>query len=291
MIQFTAARQDRTFLDARGVTVHFYQWKAPKPIGVVQVAHGLGDHALRYEELAQRLVSAGFTVYADDHYGHGRTGLEQWHGDHSKLGRLGPGGIRGTVEAVRELSAIIRSENAELPLGLLGHSWGSIIAQKIANRHSAEYEALVLTGTAYRTLRHMNGGDLNAKHRSLGTSGNEWLSRDEKIWAAFTEDEFTFDARALALFGLADSLRLLGRPARNLERDIPVLIQIGSDDSFGGPRSAELLAQSYLKRSRLTDVELIVYTDGRHEIFNELNREEVYADTVAWLVQHLPVPR
>jgi alpha-beta hydrolase superfamily lysophospholipase len=291
VIQFTAARQHRTFVDARGVKVHFYQWKAGKPKGVVQIAHGLGDHALRYEELAQKLVTAGFSVYADDHYGHCQTGLGQWGGDHSKLGRLGPGGMRGTVESVRELTDIIRSENPGLPLALLGHSWGSIIAQKIVNRHSGEYDALVLTGTAYRTLRHMNGGDLNARHAHLGTTGNEWLSRDPAVARAFQDDELTFTAKALKLFGLADSLRLLGRPARDLPSDLPVLIQIGSDDPFGGTESAELLAQSYLTRSGLSDVELIVYTDARHEIFNETNREEVFADTIAWLTDRLGAAR
>lgn len=291
MIQFTAARQDRTFVDARGVRVHFYQWKAGKPIGVVQVAHGLGDHALRYEQLAQKLVSAGFTVYADDHYGHGQTGLEQWGGDSSKLGRLGPTGMRGTVESVRELTDLIRSENPGLPLALLGHSWGSIIAQKIVNRHSGEYDALVLTGTAYRTFRHMNGGDLNARHKQLGTTGNEWLSRDPAVARDFERDPLTFSATAIKLFGLADSLRLLGRPAKNLPNDLPVLIQIGSDDSFGGTESAELLAQTYLTRSGLSDVELIVYTDARHEVFNETNREQVFADTIAWLKDRLPASR
>jgi alpha-beta hydrolase superfamily lysophospholipase len=66
-----------------------------------------------------------------------------------------------------------------------------------------------------------------------------------------------------------------------------VLIQIGSEDTLGGVRSAELLAKAYLTRSKLTDVKLIVYTDARHEIFNELNREEVYADTIAWLKSRL----
>lgn len=267
--------------------MRFYQWKAGKPVGVVQIAHGLGDHALRYEQLAQKLVSSGFTVYADDHYGHGQTGLGQWGGDHSKLGKLGPTGMRGTVESVRELTDIIRSENPGLPLALLGHSWGSIIAQKIINRHSGEYDALVLTGTAYRTLRHMNGGELNAKHKDLGATGNEWLSRDPAVAQDFLDDPLTFSAKALKLFGLIDSLRLLGRPARELPNDVPVLIQIGSDDPFGGTESAELLAQSYLSRSGLSDVELIVYTDARHEVFNETNREQVFADTIAWLTERL----
>ncbi|WP_187270735.1 alpha/beta hydrolase [Lacisediminihabitans profunda] len=287
MIQFIAARQERTFVDADGVTIHFYQWKVGKPRGIVQIAHGLGEYAGRYEELAQKLVTAGFTVYADDHRGHGQTGLDQWGGDRSKLGDLGPGGIRSTIAEVRQLSQIIREENPGVPLALLGHSWGSLIAQSIVNKHAEDYDALVLTGTAYRTLIHMNGGDLAKKHAHLGSTGYEWLSRDDSVGQAFLDDPLTFKANGMKLFGLADSLRLLGRPARNLARDIPVLIQIGSEDTLGGERSVEKLARAYLSRAQLSDVELIVYADARHEIFNEINREEVYADTIAWLLSRL----
>ncbi|TXN29531.1 alpha/beta hydrolase [Lacisediminihabitans profunda] len=282
-----AARQERTFVDADGVTIHFYQWKVGKPRGIVQIAHGLGEYAGRYEELAQKLVTAGFTVYADDHRGHGQTGLDQWGGDRSKLGDLGPGGIRSTIAEVRQLSQIIREENPGVPLALLGHSWGSLIAQSIVNKHAEDYDALVLTGTAYRTLIHMNGGDLAKKHAHLGSTGYEWLSRDDSVGQAFLDDPLTFKANGMKLFGLADSLRLLGRPARNLARDIPVLIQIGSEDTLGGERSVEKLARAYLSRAQLSDVELIVYADARHEIFNEINREEVYADTIAWLLSRL----
>lgn len=287
MIRFTAARQDRTFTDAYGVTVHYYQWKAGKPKAVVQLSHGLGEHAGRYESVAQELVTAGYTVYANDHRGHGKTGMQQWGDDVAKLGHLGEGGMRATVANARELTRIIRSENDGVPLVLLGHSWGSIIAQKIINTHSKDYDAVVLTGTAYRTFRRMKGGNLNAKHKHLGTTGYEWLSRDPKVAQAFLDDPLAFTAAALKLFGLPDSLRLLGRPAKNLANDLPVLIQIGSDDPFGGTRSVEMLAESYLKRSGLTDVELIIYTDARHEVFNETNRLEVIADTIEWLDSRL----
>lgn len=286
MIQFTAARQDHTFTDAHGVTVHYYVWKTGKPRGIVQIAHGLGEYAARYERLAQALVGDGYTVYADDHRGHGKTGLGQHGGDHSRLGRLGPGGMKATVEAVRDLSAIIRGENPDVPLVLFGHSWGSIIVQKIINDHSHEYDAVVLSGTAYRTFVHMKGGDLNAKHSHLGDTGYEWLSRDEKVSAAFFADELAFTADAIKLFGLRDALGLLGKPAKQLEHDIPLLIQVGSDDPFGGTTSAELLAQAYVIRSRLTDVELIIYTDARHEIYNETNYPEVTADLLKWLDGH-----
>lgn len=287
MIRFTAARQERTFVDPHGVTVHYYQWKAGKPKGIVQIAHGLGDHALRYEALAQELVAAGYTVYADDHRGHGQTGFAQWGGDLSKLGRLGPGGLRATIADVREVTRIIRGENPGVPLAIIGHSWGSLIAQIIVNEHPEDFDAVVLTGTAYRTFLHMNSGDLNAKHKHLGDTGYEWLSRDPAVAKAFLDDPLAFSASAIKQFGLKDALRLLGRPAPDLDKDLPLLIQVGSDDPFGGEKSAELLAQAYITRSGLSDVELIVYTDARHEVFNETNRDTVVTDTIAWLDSRL----
>jgi len=286
-MQFTAARQERSFVDADGVSIHFYQWKAGKPVGVVQLSHGLGEYAARYEQLAQRLVSAGYTVYADDHRGHGQTGLDQWGGDHFKLGSLGVGGLRSTIRSIRDFTALIRSETRELPLAIIGQSWGSLMIQIVLNEHPEDYDAVVLTGTAYRTLGHMNSGDLAKSHAVPGGTGYEWLSRDEGVAHAFRDDPLTFKANVPKLFGVVDGLRLLGRPARNLAKDVPVLIQIGSEDSLGGPKSVELLAQAYLTRSKLTDVTAIVYSGARHEVFNETNRDEVIDDTLAWLGDHL----
>ncbi len=279
----TPKREDRTFQDAEGITIHYYVWAAPKPRAIIQLAHGLGEHAARYEWLAGQLTSAGYTVYADDHRGHGQTGLGQTGGDDAKLGKLGPGGMPATVEAIHKLTGMIRAENPGLPLVLLGHSWGSFIAQMLINKYSADYDAVILSGSAYRTFAHMNSGDLNAKYKHLGSTGYEWLSRDKDTVAAAAADPLMFIAKALPLFGVVDSLRLLGKPAKRIEHDIPVLIQVGSKDVVGGVKSNELLAQSYLTRSALSDVELIVYTDAQHEIFNEINKAEVVADTLAWL--------
>ncbi|MCU1552429.1 MAG: alpha/beta fold hydrolase [Glaciihabitans sp.] len=283
MAQIAGSRTDHTFVDAEGVTIHYYSWAAEHPKGVVQIAHGLGEYAGRYEYLAQALVAAGYTVYADDHRGHGQTGLGQYGGDSSKLGRLGQGGLRATIEAVRQLTGIARKENPDVPLAILGHSWGSLMVQTILNSHAGDYDAAILTGTAHRVPGGMNSGQLNAKHKHLGTTGYEWLSRDPKVSQAFLDDPLTFYADVLKLFGLADGLRLFGVPTRNIEKDIPLLIMIGSEDPLGGEKSVRNLAKAYISRSRLTDVEVIVYADARHEIFNEINRDEANTDLIAWL--------
>lgn len=287
MAASSTAREDRTYQDAHGVTIHYYVWAVAEPRAVIQIAHGLGEYAARYEWLAQQLTAAGYTVYADDHRGHGQTGLGQTGGDYSTLGKLGPGGMPATLEAVHKLTGMIRTENPDIPLILLGHSWGSMLAQMLINKYSAEYDAVILSGSVYRMFGHTNTGDLNATYKHLGSTGYEWLSRDPAVVATAAADPLMFIANGMKLFGLVDSLRLLGRPAKNLEHDLPVLIQVGEKDVVGGVKSNELLAQAYLSRSGLTDVELIVYTGAQHEIFNETNKEEVVADTLAWLADRV----
>ncbi|WP_020076030.1 alpha/beta fold hydrolase [Cryocola sp. 340MFSha3.1] len=286
------SEQGRSFDDEDGVRVYFDVY-APTPEGTppaaaIQLAHGVGEHAGRYRELATHLAAAGYAVYADDHLGHGRTGMEQWEGDATRLGKLGPGGLRAAIRDVYAFSDLIRAENPDLPLVYVGHSWGSLIGQIVLNRHSDEYDGMVLSGTAYRALGSMNGGDLNKRHAHLGTTGAEWLSRDPAVAQAFVDDPLTTLTPLQKLFGMVDAARLLGRPARNLAHDLPVLIQVGSDDPLGGPVSARRLEQAYRTRSHLSDVTTIVYEGARHEIFNETNRAEVFADLTAWLTQRFP---
>jgi alpha-beta hydrolase superfamily lysophospholipase len=286
------SEQGRSFEDEDGIRIHFDVYAPTRDEGsasaAVQLAHGVGEHAGRYRELAEHLAAAGFVVYADDHLGHGRTGLEQWDGDATRLGRLGPGGLRAAIRDVHAFSGLIREENPGLPLVFVGHSWGSLIGQLLLNRHSDEYDAMVLSGTAYRMLGSMNSGDLNKRHAHLGTTGAEWLSRDPAVARAFVEDPLTTLTPLQKLFGTLDAARLLGRPARGLPHRIPVLIQVGSDDPLGGPESARRLERALRSRSGLTDVTTIVYDGARHEVFNETNRAEVYADLTAWLEKRFP---
>jgi alpha-beta hydrolase superfamily lysophospholipase len=243
MPKFTAERQHRTFTDAHGVVVHYYVWAPGKPKAVVQLAHGVGEHALRYELLAQALVAAGYAVYADDHRGHGQTGVEYWKGDLSQIGKLGVGGLRATQQNLLDLTRIAQEENPGLPFTMLGHSWGSLMVQNLLNAGPHPWDAVVLTGTALRTPFAMNGGDLNARHKHLGDTGAEWLSRDPAVARAFVDDPLTTDAKVLQLFGVADGLRLYGTP-KAVQPPVPLLIMVGDDDPLGGEKSAKKLADA-----------------------------------------------
>ena len=279
-----------TFVDAEGVTIHYYAWKAKKPRAVVQLAHGLGEYASRYETLAQFLVANDVSVYANDHRGHGETGLQQWGGDLTKLGKPGAGGIRAEVADLHQFTAIVKEANPDIPLVYLGHSWGSLLGQMLLNDHADDFDAAVLTGTAHRVPGQMNAGQLNAKHKHLGTTGYEWLSRDPAVSQAFLDDRLTFYADTLKLFGLVDGLRLFGRPTQ-LAKDIPLLIVIGDEDPLGGEVSVRKLADDYVTRGGLTDVELVVYDGARHEVFNETNQDEVRSDLLLWLEDRLSLSK
>jgi alpha-beta hydrolase superfamily lysophospholipase len=275
-----------SFTDDEGVVIETYEWAVPSPRAVIQLSHGIGEHARRYAPLAADLNRAGFTVVADDHRGHGATGMGQW-GDAARLGRLGPGGLRATVAAIAEFRDLTRARFPGLPLVLVAHSWGSLMAQIALNHEPDAWDGVVLTGTAYRFPGFMDAGDLNRKHRRLGTTGAEWLSRDPAVAEAWVEDPLTFPALTAKLIGVRDSLRLLGRPARDLPPSLPVLLQVGSDDTLGGGRSVERLARAYRERSGLRDVTVRVYDGARHEVFNETNRDEVIGDLVDWIGSHV----
>ena len=287
--QFTA-----TFVDEVGVEITYYGWTVQQPRGVVQIAHGLGEHARRYATVAGELNAAGYSVYAADQRGHGATGLAQHGGDTTKMGRLGEGGLEATVDDIRQLGVQIAREHPEVPLVLFGHSWGSLMVQILVNSPALEhYAGVVLSGTAYRMPGSMDGGDLTRRHRPDGKgsgTGFEWLSRDPDAQQRAADDELMFPAEVLKLFGVADGLRLFGRPARHLAAAVPILILVGEDDILGGRRSAEKLRDAYRRRSGLPDVELHVYPEARHEVFNEINRDEVVRDLLAWLDAHLPAP-
>ncbi|MGO2932548.1 alpha/beta fold hydrolase [Microbacterium sp.] len=281
--------QTREFTDAHGVVIVYDVHAAEgAPRGVVQLLHGVGEHAGRYVALIAELTAAGFIVYADDHRGHGRTGIHQ-HTGPAKLGRLGKGGLRAATAAVWQLTGIIRDEHPDLPLVLLGHSWGSFLAQKLVNEHPEAWDAVVLTGSALLTVRDLNAAPLNARWEGKDATGYEWLSRDKTVWKEFDDDPLTTNVPLLKLFGPIEALKLYGRPAKNLGHDIPMLLLVGGDDPVGGPHSVHKLADAYRTRSGLTDVTTLVYPDARHEIFNELQQQEVRADLLAWLDKHVPV--
>ena len=279
----------RSFKDDFGVEIMFYEWPVANPKAVIQIAHGLGEHARRYDLMAETLNKAGFSVYVDDHRGHGQTGLKQLENKQIKrLGNLGPGGMKATYKQVADFSKLIRSENPNRPLVLLGHSWGSFIAQKIINKYSDIYDAVVLSGSALTMPGYLATGDFNKVWKKIpGSTGYEWLSRDVEIQNKFVEDPLTFLALAMQVFGVKNSLQLFGTPSKEIRKDLPILVQVGEADPIGGEYSNKALVEAYRKNAGIDDIELFVYHECRHEIYNELNKDAIIEDLVTWVNQRV----
>ncbi|MCD2443600.1 alpha/beta hydrolase [Agromyces sp. SYSU K20354] len=279
-----------TFTDEYGVRIHYQSWRVPDPTAVVQLAHGIGDHIGRYGELIEALNTAGYSVWADDHRGHGQTGFEQHGGDLTRMGRPGPGGMRAALAGLEQFGEVIRdAEGDDVPLVMLAHSWGSFMAQHVVNRHPDRYDAVVLTGTSWLQLGYTNIGDLNKRFARPGGTPMEWISRDTAVPEAFMADPYTTSRTLQQLFGWPQSFTLIRRPSKRIPSELPLLIMVGSEDVVGGVRGSKALLNDYIRRAHLVDATLVVYEGARHELFNETNREEVRGDLIRWLDERFAV--
>lgn len=277
-----------------GVAVHVYRWSGDgEPRAVVQLAHGMGEHAGRYRRFAQALVDAGYVVYANDHRGHGITaGGSENHGD------LGAAGWQGLVDDIGALGSRIRGEHPGLPLAVFGHSMGSFALQQFLIDHSADMDAAMLCGTS--AIDVIGAGidpdaevDLSAFNAPFEPAPTEyeWLSRDRAEVDAYVADEMCgFGIDAAGARSMLEGTAIAGDPAKIAEvrSDLPIYVMSGDADPLaGGGELIELVAQRY-RDAGVADVTVARYPDARHEILNETNRDEVTADALAWLDRVLP---
>ncbi|MCB1542173.1 MAG: alpha/beta hydrolase [Rhodoblastus sp.] len=287
-----------------GADIHIHRWLPDSaPRGVVQVAHGLAEHAARYGRLAGALTGRGLAVYADDHRGHGQTAGADDLGFFAERE-----GWRKCVGDLWTLNRRIAADHAGLPTVLLGHSMGSFMAQDFVADHGDAIASLVLSGSngpppaiagvgrmiarierlrqggrgKSALLQSLMFGDFNKRFKPARTPF-DWLSRDPAEVDAYIADPLCgFEFSNQLAVDLLDALGPLLKPERlaRIRKDLPVYIFSGSDDPVGANLPA--LAAAY-RNAGLTRVDMRVYTGARHETLNETNRDEVTADLVAWI--------
>lgn len=275
----------RQFTDSHGVDIAFYEWPVANAKAVVQLVHGLGEHANRYEHLAKDLNRAGYHVYATDHRGHGQTGvLMRKAGIIKRQGEIGPGGMKAVFTDELELTSIIENEQPTLPIALVGQSWGSLIIQRLLDTDSHRYDAVVLTGSTLAIPGVLPNGGNDAKFVEKGSKalGGEWLSRKPGVAEAFRNDPLNFPETGLQVWGLPNALALIGLPKRSIDPELPILLMAGTEDQLGGERGNGMLQRAFM-RAGVEDVSLILYHGARHEVFHELNYDEVLSDFIGWL--------
>jgi len=275
--------------------------------GVVNLAHGMGEHARRYDHVATALNAAGWAVYLEDHRGHGRTAATS-----DDLGHVADrGGWALVLDDLHRVTLRARADHPGLPLVLLGHSMGSFLAQQYLFTFPDELDALVLSGSSGPAgaiveagavlaraerlrlgrrgrsdlLESLIGRDFNRAFEPARTE-SDWLSRDDAMVDACLADplcgyakttQFWLDVfSGLRVIAQVDRVRAGARP------EVPIYLLAGTDDPVGGSEGIASLVAHY-DAAGLTDVTTRLYEGGRHEMFNEIDRDEVIADLLAWL--------
>ncbi len=277
------------FTSKDGLRIACGRWDSHGPArGVLQIAHGMGEHSGRYTELTEALQEASFVVYANDHRGHGRSA-----GSPERLGDFGEGGFDLLVEDMIELTRIARKENPETPFVLLGHSLGSFAAQQYILVQSDLIDGLALSGSgSLDRLKKLAIPALAKKYNFLNArfeparSPFDWLSRDSRVIDAFVNDPLCFPMlrRKSAESFLSASTRLAGCAALSKIRpDLPIYLFSGSDDPVGQQLAGVCTLMDRYRKAGVRDVTHDFYQGGRHEMLNELNRGQVRTNLLVWL--------
>ena len=266
--------------------------------GVVQIAHGLGEHMGRYAELAEKLVQAEFVVYGNDHRGHGLTAKPT-----RSFGEFGPGGFDQLVEDMISLRVIAKKEHPNKPYILLGHSLGSFAAQQFVLDHSHSIIGLALSGSGaldglLRLAQSISPPQdpmklMNAAFEPARTP-MDWLSRDKAEVDAFINDPLCFPTlKPDSMQSFLGASALLANPPeiRNVRDDLPVYIFSGSDDPIGQRLEG---VRVLIDRYRSAGIKLLThdfYSGGRHEMLHETNRRDVITNLLVWISGVLDKPR
>ncbi|MDM0117697.1 alpha/beta hydrolase [Variovorax sp. J22R133] len=272
--------------DGHAIEAHRWQDNAAAPTAIIQLAHGMGEHSLRYRPLADALTQAGYVVYANEHRGHGK--VAQALGE---LGEFGPRGFSGLVDDMALLSRHAQAAHPGLPLILIGHSMGSFATQYYLVKHSKLLAGAVLSGTTALDLlgAALQSGfkleDMNAALPDVRTPF-DWLSRDAAQVDLYIADPlcgFTVTAEGMGTMfaGLADLVPAAMQP--RIRPELPVYLFTGDQDPVSNKAEWFYPLVRRYREAGLRDVSCHVFGGARHETLNEINREEVVAVLLAWI--------
>lgn len=280
-------REQFWFTSDDGLEVAAYRWPAPGPTNaVVQIAHGMAEHAERYDHVAAALNRAGFHVYANDHRGHGLTGTHS-----NTVGDFGKAGWNALVEDMATLTRIARDREHGLPVILLGHSMGSMAAQQYILDHSIEIAAVALSGSVAMDLLASDAtasGDLTAFNKAFEPARTpfDWLSRDDAQVDAYVADPlcgFQLTPESMMSLGMS-ALRLADPKELNrIRKDLPIYIFAGDADPLNHHLEWLKPLASRYRAAGITNVSERYYPGARHEVLNETNRDEVINDLLIWI--------
>jgi alpha-beta hydrolase superfamily lysophospholipase len=286
VVEFQAAIQSEFELTSEvdGFRLQGYRWpaRATRALeGVVVLAHGAAEHAGRYARFATALGEQGFETWAVDHRGHGRSPGQKGLGD------IGTGGWDALVADIAQLVRTARAANPDMPLALIGHSMGAFAAQHFCTQYSSLVDAVLLSGsTAFDfadDVEQLPALDFNAAFAPVRTF-YDWLSRDTAEVDKYIADPLCGFEVLLPVFSVHDLRRLSAADAlANIRAELPMLLVAGEMDPLNARLSGVRRLEQKLRDAGVQQIESRYYEGGRHEMLNEINREEVTRDIVDWL--------
>lgn len=299
----------RQMLSTDGITNLTYYVYEPlqTPKGMVQISHGMCEYVERYEPIIDYLTGEGYLVFGNDHLGHKNSVANE-----SDLGYFGGTG-EGYQFMYRDLIALgeqMKAAYPEMKLFLFGHSMGSFVARAAIINCKNLYSGVIICGTSgsnpalgvgkvviriVRTLRGKRGRSALLTKLFFGTyldkiesvrTPQDWLTRDEQVVDAYIRDKycmFVFTAN-----GYENLANLLGYVTADswydsLDQELPVYLISGEMDPVGGWSKGIHEVDEKLRNKERKDYSMKLYPQMRHEIHNEVGKEEVYQDILNWL--------
>lgn len=304
-------REDFWFDSCGAGKIHGCRWSPEgEPKAVLQIVHGIAEYIERYDGFAEFLTRRGFLVVAEDHMGHGQSiGSEGVQGYFT-------GGWFNAVADSYHLLEMTKAEYPELPYVLFGHSMGSFMARTILCKYpDSGIDAAIICGTGWQpafalpaVIKIVEGeckkvGETNPSQRlqNLVFGGYnkrvehprtefDWLTRDAKIVDAYIAHPLCgFTASTGLLRDMMTGILYIEQP-KNLaamRKDLPVFFIAGGDDPVGSYGKGVRKAADAFRKAGMTDVDVHIYPLCRHELLNEINREEIYGDILQWLSAHV----
>jgi len=297
---------DFAFQTVDGANLHVSGWTVEQPKAIVQILHGMAEYGSRYARLAEALAAAGYSTYAHDHRGHGRSvpvGSEPGHAaDSDSWNRV--------VEDAHGVNREIAKRHPGIPMIILGHSMGSFVLQQLLFEHPNDMVAAALSGSSGRPpaiavlgkliarlerlrvgkrkpsplLQMLTFGEYNKPFAPARTEF-EWLSRDPDEVDKYVADPLMgFAVSTQTWLDLLNALDRISNPSNiaKVPKGMPLYLFAGDQDPVGDKGKGMKNLYDAYKRAAIFDVRLKLYPEGRHEMLNETNRQEVMDDFIAW---------
>ncbi|NRA92476.1 MAG: alpha/beta hydrolase [Psychroserpens sp.] len=300
--------ETKTYTTRDNLDIYYYHWKSPinTPKGVIQIAHGMGEHAGRYKDIARKLQKEGYEIYANDHRIHGKSvkssdGLGMYDGDDY---------FEDAVEDMKEFSSLIRNAHSNEKIILFGHSMGSFFSREYVTKYGDDIQLLVLSGTASfikvmgaigligaNVVKFFNGGKPSnnilkamffnefSKQFKPNRTKVDWISSDKEQVDLFDKDPLRIEDFSTKVFiDIINGNKRVNkkRAFKTTPKELPIYMFAGESDPVGEMgKGVRKVARQY-KKAGIKDLTLNMY-EGRHEMLNEVNKKEVENDFINWL--------